>query len=114
TGAGVVVVGAAVAACAHADVGAAAAPAADEAGEQEVGGVAAAARDIVAALAQDRLRAGEGDLVDERLVLSVEGLIAPADLAGVGGVGEDEVHRRMAPAGRGCRCAWSVRSRAAI
>jgi hypothetical protein len=99
-GAGVVVVGAAVAARRHADVGATAATAANESGEDVVGGVAAAAGDIVAALAQDRLCAGEGELVNERLVLAVEQLVAPADPAGVGGVGEDEVHGRVTPARR--------------
>lgn len=102
SGAGVVVVGAAVAARGHADVGAAAAAAAHEAGEEEIGGVAATAREILASFSEDRLCAGEGELVDDRFVLGVEGFVAPADLAGVGGVGEDEVHRRMPPAGRGC------------
>jgi hypothetical protein len=74
--------------------------AADDAGEEEVGGVAAAAGYVLAAFAQDRLRALEGELVDERLVDAVEEAVAPADPACVGGVADDPVHGRVPPAGR--------------
>ncbi|HUZ98449.1 MAG TPA: hypothetical protein VMU74_03740 [Gaiellaceae bacterium] len=61
---------------------------------------------MLAALAHDRLRLGEGELVDERFVDAVEHLVAPADLPDVGRVVDDPVHGRMPPARRGCRCAF--------
>ncbi|HEX5246432.1 MAG TPA: hypothetical protein VFW41_04810 [Gaiellaceae bacterium] len=101
TRAGVVVVAAAVAVRAHADVRLAALPTAKEPGEDEVGRVTAAPR-VLAALGEDRLRLGEGELVDKRLMHAVEDLVAPADLSDVGRVVDDPVHARMAPARRGC------------
>src|SRR5437667_721162 len=61
---------------------------------------------MLAALAQDRLRLREGELVNERLVHAVEDVVPPADLADVSGIADDPVHRGMTPAGRGCRCAF--------
>ena len=51
------------------------------------------------------MRLGEDELVDERLVDAVEDVVAPADLAGVGGVADDPVHGRVSPPGRWCGCA---------
>jgi hypothetical protein len=67
-GAGVVVVVATVAARAHPDVGALALAAAHHTGEQEVGGVAAPASDVLTTLGEQRLRTRKRVLVDERLV----------------------------------------------
>jgi hypothetical protein len=67
-GACVVVVEAAFAARGHADVSAAALPAANHAGEQEVRGIAAATGDIVSALCEERLSLVERRAVDQRLV----------------------------------------------
>jgi hypothetical protein len=64
---GVVVVAAAVAVCAHADVGPATAAATQQPGEEEVVCVPAPLR-VLAALGEDRLRLGEGELVDEWFV----------------------------------------------
>jgi len=116
--AGVVVVAAAVAVGGHADVGLAAAAAAQEAREEEVGGVAAPPG-VLAALGEDGLRLREGELVHQGLVHAVEDLIAPADLADVGGVADDPVHRRSpqpaegagAPSSRSCCAMVRVPSR---
>ncbi|HET7128486.1 MAG TPA: hypothetical protein VFJ93_05350 [Gaiellaceae bacterium] len=99
-GAGVVVVEAAVAACAHADVGALAAAAADHAGEQEVGTVAAPQRQVVAALPEQRLRCRERVVVDERFVQARVGLAAPVHAAEVRLVFEYPLHNRWLPAAR--------------
>ncbi|HET9116177.1 MAG TPA: hypothetical protein VJR24_00960 [Gemmatimonadaceae bacterium] len=101
--AGVVVVAAAVAVRAHADVRLAALSAAKKAGEDEVGGVAPPLG-VLAALTHDRLGLRKGELVDERLVHAVEDLVAPADLPDIGRVVDDPVHRRMPPpcGRRGC------------
>src|SRR5581483_7283767 len=104
-GAGVVVIAAAVAVRGHADVRLAALAAAQQAGEEEVAGVAAPFS-VLAALGEDRLRFGEGELVDQRLVDPVEDLVAPADLPDVGRVVDDPVHPRMSPASGWCRCAF--------
>jgi hypothetical protein len=61
---------------------------------------------VFAALAEDGLRSFEGEFVYERLVDAVEDAVAPADLAGVGWVADDPVHRRMSPPGRWCRRAF--------
>jgi hypothetical protein len=96
-GARVVVVATAVAVRRHADVGLAALSASQQAGEDEVGGVAAPLC-VLATLTHDRLRFGEGELVDQRLVDAVEHLVAPADLPDVGRVVDDPVHGGMTPA----------------
>lgn len=57
---------------------------------------------MLAPLGEDRLRLGEGELVDERRVDAVEDAVAPADLAGVGGVADEPVHRGVPPPGRWC------------
>ncbi|HET8606007.1 MAG TPA: hypothetical protein VFL66_03155 [Gaiellaceae bacterium] len=98
-GAGVVVVAAAVAVRGHADVRLAALPAAEQPGEQEVGGVATPLR-VVSPLGQDRLCLREGELVHQRLVHTVEHTVAPANLPNVGRVVDDPVHRRMPPTSR--------------
>ncbi|HVC87819.1 MAG TPA: hypothetical protein VNC40_10390 [Gaiellaceae bacterium] len=107
-GAGVVVVEAAVATCAHADVGLATSTATQHAGEQELARVPAPPGDVSAALIQDRLREREDILADEWFVDGVEELVAPADLAGVGRVVEDEVDGRVSPACGGCRCLFGA------
>jgi len=76
--------------------------AADDAGEQIVGAVAAAAGSVLAALGEDGLGVVEGGLVDQRLVRGLEVLIAPADASEIGRVGEDAVHGRVAPTGGRC------------
>ncbi|HET8895073.1 MAG TPA: hypothetical protein VFM96_13345 [Gaiellaceae bacterium] len=98
-------VAAAVAVGAHADVRLAALAAAQQAGEQEVGGVAAPLG-VLAALAHDRLRLHERELVNQRLMHAVEHFVAPADLPDIGRVVDDPVHRRMTPPRRGCGCAF--------
>jgi hypothetical protein len=82
--AGVVVVEAAVSPRARADIGAAAAAAADEPGEEVVAGVAAPQRHVLAALAQQALRALEGEVVDEWFVQAWKAFAAPEDAAEVG------------------------------
>jgi hypothetical protein len=67
-GAGVIEIDAAVAFGTHADVGALAASAADDAGEQEVGAIAAAQRQVIASFLEQRLRRLEDVVVDERFV----------------------------------------------
>ncbi|HTS73676.1 MAG TPA: hypothetical protein VMG74_08190 [Gaiellaceae bacterium] len=105
--AGVVVVAATVAVRRHADVRLAALPAAQQPGEQEVGGVAAPLR-VLATLGEDRLRSCEGELIDERVVHTVEHPVAPTDLPDVSRVVDDPVDARMAPARRGCGRAFVV------
>ncbi|HET8821519.1 MAG TPA: hypothetical protein VFM57_08220 [Thermoleophilaceae bacterium] len=107
TGTGVVVVAATVAVGAHADVRLAALPAAQEPGEDEVRRVTTPLR-MLAALGEDRLRLGEGELVDERLVHTVKDLVAPADLPDVGRVVDDPVHAGVPPASGGCRRAFGA------
>jgi hypothetical protein len=67
--------------------------AADEAGEEVVGRVAAAQRCVLAAAPEDLLRLLEGVVVDERLVQAGMRLAVPADEPAVGGVGEDQLQR---------------------
>ncbi|HVN62425.1 MAG TPA: hypothetical protein VMT59_14290 [Gaiellaceae bacterium] len=98
--AGVVVVDAAVSFCAHADVGALAAAAADHAGEQKVGAVAAPQCQVLAPLAQEGLGLVEGVLVDERLVQARVALAAPVHPAEVGLVLEQPLDDGGLPAAR--------------
>ncbi len=62
----------------------------------------------LAALLKDRLRVLEGGVVDQWFVDGVEELVAPADLAGVGRVAENEVDRRVSPACSGCGCVFGA------
>jgi hypothetical protein len=78
--------------------------AADDAGEQEIRAVAAAAGSVLAALGEDGLGVVEGVLVDQRLVCGFEVLIAPANASEVGRVGEDAMYGRVAPAGAQRQC----------
>jgi hypothetical protein len=99
-GAGVVVVVAAVPPRAHSDVGALALAAAHDAGEQEVGGVAAPAGHVLTPLGEQSLRAFEGLLLDERLVQAGVALAAPVHPAQVGLVGEQPLDDGGLPAAR--------------
>ncbi|HET8894648.1 MAG TPA: hypothetical protein VFM96_11185 [Gaiellaceae bacterium] len=104
-GAGVVGVAVVASVRAGADVGAPAMVAADEAGEEIVGRVAAPQRRVFVSAAEDLLRLVEGVVVDERLVQAGMCFAVPANKPAVSGVGEDELQRVGRPtcfAGRGC------------
>jgi hypothetical protein len=60
-------------------------------------GVPVPALALLAALAVDGPDPVEERRVDERLVLAVVDLVVPAELAGVGGVAEDEQDRALVP-----------------
>jgi hypothetical protein len=97
-GAGVVVVEATIATGRHADVGTAAAPAAQQAGEQEVAALSDALGAVLAALLEQLLCALEHVGIHEAGVLAVEALATPVDAADVGLVAQDQQHHGRLPA----------------
>ncbi|HTC60046.1 MAG TPA: hypothetical protein VK691_08005 [Solirubrobacteraceae bacterium] len=93
-------VGAAVAFGGHADVGAAATPAAHQAGEQELRAAGGTHRQVLAALLQERLRVVESVLVDQRLMDAGECLLAPVNTSDIRLVAENPQHDGWLPAAR--------------